>query len=59
VVRNDGDLPAIAPVGAAHGLSIEADDHALERAMRLHRLSSELQPVLAAERGAPREPTAP
>jgi hypothetical protein len=42
VVRNDGDLPAIAPVGAAHGLSIEADDHALERAMRLHRLSSEL-----------------
>ena len=39
--ETDGDLPNIQPVGAAYGPSIDADDHALERAMRLHRLSWE------------------
>lgn len=42
VFETDGDLPDIKPVGAAYGPSVEADDHALERAMRLHRLSWEL-----------------
>lgn len=42
VFETDSDLPDIKPVGAAYGPSIEADDHALERAMRLHRLSWEL-----------------
>lgn len=39
--ETDGDLPDIQPVGASQGPSIEADDHALERAMQLHRLSWE------------------
>jgi len=43
VFETDGDLPDINPVGAAYGPSIEVDDHALERAMRLHSLSWELR----------------
>jgi len=42
VFETDGDLPDIAPVGETYRPSIEADDQALERAMRLHRLSWEL-----------------
>ena len=42
VFETDGDLPDITPVGKAYGPSIDADDHALERALRLHRLSWEL-----------------
>ena len=40
--ETDSDLPVIEPVGTAYGPSIDADDHALERAMRLHGLSWEL-----------------
>ena len=40
--ETDGNLPNIQPVGTPYGPSIEADDHALERAMRLHGLSWEL-----------------
>jgi hypothetical protein len=37
-----GDLPGVAPDGSDNGPSIQTDDHALERAMRLHRLAWEL-----------------
>jgi hypothetical protein len=42
VFETDSDLPDIETAGTAYGPSIEADDHALERAMRLHSLSWEL-----------------
>lgn len=42
VFETDSDLPDINPAGAAYGPSIEADDHHLEHAMRLHRLSWKL-----------------
>jgi hypothetical protein len=42
VFETDSDLPDIKPISTPYGPSIEPDDHALERAMRLHRLSWEL-----------------
>lgn len=42
VFETDGGLPDIQPAGDVYGPSVEADDHALERAMHLHDLSWEL-----------------
>lgn len=42
VFETSTDLPDITPIGPAYGPSLEADDHALERAMNLHNLSWEL-----------------